>query len=111
MNEASKKLRQDLPKYTTYMHIDTWLVQRVAKQPRLLVLELFGTVASQIAVRVHVWGHQERRKRSRLMKTTSRLTQAELLQVMSLQVQLDERRKNKAESDKEADEEDVREED
>ena len=110
MNEASKKLRQDLPKYTTYMHIDTRLVQRVAKQATLLLLEVFGTVASQIAVRLHVWGHQERRKRSRLMKTASRLTQAELLQVMSLQVRLDERRKNKAESDKEADEEDVREE-
>lgn len=85
-------------------------MQRIAKQPRLLLLEVFASVASQVAVRVHVWGHQERRKRSRLMKTASRLTQAELLQVMSLQVRLDERRKNKAESDKEADEEEVREE-
>ena len=93
------------------MRIDTWVVHSMAKQQRLLLLEVFASIASQISVRVHVWGHQERRKRSRLMKTTSRLTQAELLQVMSLQVQLDERRKNKAESDKEADEEDVREED
>ena len=92
------------------MRIDTWVVHSMAKQQRLLLLEVFASVASQIAARVHVWGHQERRKRSRLMKTASRLTQAELLQVMSLQVRLDERRKNKAESDKEADEEDVREE-
>jgi hypothetical protein len=41
------------------------------------------------------------------MKTALRLTQSELLQVMSLQVRLDERRKNKANSDKEADEEEL----
>ena len=58
-------------------------------------------------VRVHVCGHQERRKRARLMKTASRLTQSELLQVMSLQARLDERRKNKGESNKYADEEEV----
>ena len=92
------------------MRIDTWVVHSMAKQQRLLLLEVCANDASQIAARVHVRGHQERRKRSRLMKTASRLTQAELLQVMSLQVRLDERRKNKAESDKEADEEDVREE-
>lgn len=38
---------------------------------------------------------QERRKRTRLMKTASKLTQAELLEVMSLQVRIDERRKTK----------------
>ena len=58
-------------------------------------------------VRLHNGVHQERRKRARLMKTASRLTQSELLQVMSLQVRLDERRKNKAESDKEGNDEDV----
>ena len=57
--------------------------------------------------RVHVCGHQERRKHARLLKTASRLTQSELLQVMSSQVRLDERRKNKAKSDKEADEEEL----
>ena len=57
--------------------------------------------------RVHVCGHQGWRKRARLMKTALRLTQSELLQVMSLQVRLDEPRKNKAKSDKEADEEEL----
>ena len=39
---------------------------------------------------------QERRKRTRLMKTASKLTQGELLEVMALQVRLDERRKTKS---------------
>lgn len=41
---------------------------------------------------------QEKRKRARLMKTASRLTQAELIEVMALQVRADERRSSKASS-------------
>ena len=35
---------------------------------------------------------QERRKRARLMRTASRLTQSELVEVMALQVRRDEQR-------------------
>lgn len=40
---------------------------------------------------------QERKKRTRLMKTASRLTQSELIEVMALQVRMDERRRTVAE--------------
>ena len=39
---------------------------------------------------------QERKKRTRLMKTASRLTQSELIEVMALQVRMDERRRTVA---------------
>ena len=40
------------------------------------------------------WKHalEEKRKRARLMKTASRLTQSELIEVMALQVRADERK-------------------
>ena len=58
----------------------------------------------------HILFSQERRKRTRLMKTASKLTQSELLEAMALQVRMDERRKSKttevAEEDEEEEEKD-----
>ena len=48
---------------------------------------------------------KERRKRARLMKTASRLTQAELLEVMSVQVRRDEQKRSAGAAAEEEEEE------